>query len=224
MKYTYLLINFFTIIGPLLGSFERKVNFKAKWKYAVPATLIVAIPFWIWDVFFTKYGVWGFNPDYCIGVKLLGMPIEEWMFFFTVPFACLLIYETVCTLCPAQMVSNISLLIGTAVGVALLIIAIIFSNQIYTLVGFSLAGVLLLAHGLRLKQKYFSNFLIAYVIHLVPFFIVNGILTALPVVWYNDAENFGVRLGSIPVEDTVYSLLLLLGNVTVYEILLRREQ
>jgi lycopene cyclase domain-containing protein len=83
--------------------------------------------------------------------------------------------------------------------------------------------MLLLAHGLFLKRKYFSNFLIAYIIHLVPFFIVNGILTALPVVWYNDTENFGVRMGTIPVEDAIYSLLLLLGNVTIYEWLMSRE-
>ena len=223
MKYTYLLINIFTIIGPLLGSFERRVNFKAKWKYAFTANLIVAIPFLIWDTFFTKYGVWGFNPEFYLGIELAGMPIEEWLFFFTVPFACLLIYETVCTLRPTPNVSKASLQIGTIAGAVLLLLAIIFRNQIYTVVGFSLAGLLLLSHGLIFKRSYFSNFLIAFLIHLIPFFIVNGILTYLPVVWYNDAENFGVRIATIPIEDAVYSLLLLLGNVTIYEGLLRRE-
>jgi len=223
VKYTYLLINIFTIIGPLLSSFERKVNFKAKWKYALAANVFVAIPFLIWDVFFTKQGVWGFNAEYCIGTDLAGMPIEEWLFFFTVPFACLLIYETVCTLRPTPTFSRISLHVATIVGTLLLALAIVFSNQIYTVVGFSLAGLLLLTHGLILKQKYFSNFWIAYLIHLLPFFIVNGILTYLPVVWYNDAENFGIRMGTIPIEDSIYSLLLLLGNITVYELLQRRN-
>ncbi len=224
MKYTYLLINIFTISGPLLGSFERKVNFKAKWKYAFAANLLVAIPFLIWDAFFTKHGVWGFNPEYCIGVDLAGMPIEEWLFFITVPFACLLIYETVCTLRPTPVVSKASLRIGTIAGAVLLLFAIVFRHQIYTVVGFSLAGLLLLAHGLILKRAYFSNFLIAYLIHLIPFFIVNGILTYLPVVWYNDAENLGIRMVTIPVEDSIYSLLLLLGNVTAFEAFLRGQQ
>lgn len=217
VKYTYLLINIFTIIGPLLGSFERRVNFKAKWKYAVAANFLVAIPFLIWDAFFTKHGVWGFNPGYYMGVELAGMPIEEWLFFFTVPFACLLIYETVSTLRPTPTVSVVSLHLATGAGALLLLLAIFYHNQIYTVVGFSLAGILLLAHGLILKRKYFSNFWIAFFIHLIPFFIVNGILTCLPVVWYNDAENFGIRMGTIPIEDSIYSLLLLLGNITVYE-------
>jgi len=49
-----------------------------------------------------------------------------------------------------------------------------------------------------------------WLIHLIPFFAVNGVLTALPIVWYNNSENLNVRLGSVPVEDAFYSLLLLL--------------
>ena len=58
-----------------------------------------------------------------------------------------------------------------------------------------------------------------YLVSLVPFFLVNGVLTALPVVRYNDAENVGLRMGTIPVEDSIYLLLLLLLNVNLYEYL-----
>jgi lycopene cyclase domain-containing protein len=47
--------------------------------------------------------------------------------------------------------------------------------------------------------------------------IVNGLLTALPVVIYNDLENIGVRIGSIPVEDFFYCFILLLMNISLYE-------
>ncbi|MEZ4686865.1 MAG: lycopene cyclase domain-containing protein [Bacteroidia bacterium] len=48
--------------------------------------------------------------------------------------------------------------------------------------------------------------------------LVNGVLTALPVVWYNDLENLNLsRLGSIPVEDPFYGMLLLLMNISLFE-------
>ena len=63
-----------------------------------------------------------------------------------------------------------------------------------------------------------------YLLSLLPFLIVNGLLTSGlpfidpgPVVWYNNAHTLGVRVMSIPVEDFVYSFSLLLMNVMVYE-------
>ena len=61
------------------------------------------------------------------------------------------------------------------------------------------------------------SFLVSYGICLVPFLIVNGFLTAMPVVQYNDAENLGIRIYTIPFEDSVYGMLLVLMNVLLYE-------
>jgi hypothetical protein len=49
---------------------------------------------------------------------------------------------------------------------------------------------------------------------------VNGVLTALPVVIYNDLENIHTRLFTIPVEDTLYFMTLFLMNVSLYEYLI----
>jgi lycopene cyclase domain-containing protein len=69
------------------------------------------------------------------------------------------------------------------------------------------------------------SFFISYLIILVPFLMVNGVLTAIPVVWYNDTENIGVRIFSflpypmqnIPLEDIFYGMLLIMMNVAGYE-------
>ena len=62
-----------------------------------------------------------------------------------------------------------------------------------------------------------------YVVHLVPFLLVNGVLTYLPIVWYNNSYNLGRRIVSIPVEDTMYSMLMLLLTISVYEGLRQRK-
>lgn len=66
-----------------------------------------------------------------------------------------------------------------------------------------------------------NKFWITYLVLLLPFFIVNGILTGTgpdnPVVWYNNAENLQLRILTIPVEDFAYGMTLILWNIVLFE-------
>jgi lycopene cyclase domain-containing protein len=76
------------------------------------------------------------------------------------------------------------------------------------------------------KVKYMGWFYFGYLFVLIPFLIVNGILTGSyieeQVVWYNNAENLGFRIFTIPVEDVFYGMLLILMNVSIYEYFQKR--
>jgi lycopene cyclase domain-containing protein len=94
----------------------------------------------------------------------------------------------------------------------------------YTLVTMSFSAAMI-AWALLTKsaRHWLSGFLLSYAISLIPFFLVNGVLTSLPVVWYNDAQNMGIRLWTIPLEDAIYLLGLLLPIHLIYHALLERR-
>ena len=71
-------------------------------------------------------------------------------------------------------------------------------------------------------------FWFAYLVHLIPFLLVNGVLTGAvtnePVVFYNVDEIIGLRIVTIPIEDTIYALTCLLIPITVIEYFLNRKK
>jgi lycopene cyclase domain-containing protein len=71
---------------------------------------------------------------------------------------------------------------------------------------------------LKTHRTYLYHFYTAYALSLIPFFLVNGVLTSMPVVGYNDEENLARRIYSIPVEDFAYLVNLLLMNLNLYEL------
>lgn len=216
--FAYLLINFFTILFPLILSFENKVSYYSKWKCAFPAIAITALLFVVWDHFFTVWGVWSFNPEFITGVWLFALPIEEWFFFVTVPFACLFIYEVLKYFFPQDPLKRYSEFTTVMLLTAFCAIALLNTDKIYTVTVGSFAAIFLGVHWFVYKSRYLGMFYLTYLVHLIPFLIVNGILTYLPIVQYNDSENLNVRIFTVPIEDSIYSFLLLLTNITIYEI------
>jgi len=215
--YTYLLLNIGTILFPFLLSFDKKVHYYTYWKALFPAIFIVGGIFIVWDILFTRAGVWGFNPDYLIGWSIFSLPIEEWLFFLTVPYACVFIYECLIAYVRWDWTAHVDRFLCIVGAILLLTVGVYHWRKWYTAVTFISLGTLLGTWALKGVPSYFSRFFQTYAIHLVPFAIINGVLTSLPVVIYNDSENLGIRLGTIPVEDTMYSMLLLLLNIHLYE-------
>lgn len=220
IQYTYFLILAISVAGPFLLSFDKKVRFYKKWKFAIPAMILPAILYIIWDSYFTKMGIWGFNEQRITGIHFFNLPIEEILFFFIVPYCCTFIYECVRTYFPDLKCTKSADIILGAIGFILFIIGIVFYNKIYTASTF--IGTAFFIGVILIFRRFFNDFhttafFISYGIILLPFLIVNGLLTAIPVVVYNDAENLGIRMYTIPLEDIFYGMLLVMMNIAVYE-------
>ena len=224
MKGLYLLLDIATLFFPLALSFDKKVAFVKSWKNVFFASLIVGLPFLVWDILFTKKGVWGFNADYLVGFTTYNLPIEEVLFFFVVPFACIFIYE--CTLAyfseyNFQKLNEI--FFGMIIGYIVFITVFGYHGAYaQSVILSSLVTVFILAkYGTSI-----SHLPLAFLISLGPFLLVNGVLTGgfteEPIVWYNDAARTPFRIFTIPVEDILYSFTLIGLNIFVFERMKKR--
>lgn len=226
-KFLYLWINILSIAFPLAFSFYSKAPFYKKWKHLWISTLIPAIVFIIWDEFFTQMGVWGFNPRYLSGIYLGSLPLEEVLFFICIPYACLFTYHALGYLIKKDWFASYQNNITYVLVAGLLLVGSFNVDKWYTGVTFISTAAFLIALQVIEKPTYLSRFYFSYIFILIPFFIVNGILTGSwiegEVVWYNNEENLGIRMGTIPVEDTFYGMLLLVMNVAIFEKLQLRQ-
>ncbi len=223
MNYLYLILNLGSLIIPFSFSFHPKLKFYKLWKPLFISIGITMFFFILWDVIFTKNGFWGFNNYYYLEIELLHLPIEEWLFFICIPYACIFTHYSLLVYFPKMLLpKKTSQIIILVLLILFAVLVILNYNKWYTTINFGYAFILILAvrkYNLRLLQYYFFTFLII----LIPFFLVNGILTGSfindQIVWYNNNENLGIRLGTIPIEDTVYAFTLILTNLFIIELI-----
>ena len=216
----YLILNISVVIIPLLFSFEKKIRFYEKWKYLIPSIIIVGVIYIGWDVLSLRAKVWYFNSAHTAGINLLGLPIEEWLFFITVPYSCIFIYESLGFYLSKHFkhasFSGRQRVIPNIIVVSVLG-AIYFSDQAYTFtVLISLASFLLISYffyGELIRSKLYWIFI---GITFLPFLMVNYILTSVPIVEYNSNAIWGVRFLSIPLEDFIYSFSMLSFYLLIY--------
>ena len=223
MKSLYLILNLASISVPFLVSFHPRLKFYKKWKSLAIAIVFTSIIFIGWDVIFTKHGVWGFNPDYYLGTTIANLPIEEWLFFICIPYACVFMHYALLELNPNLKVSRKALKIITiALLTLLLLLTVFFYNRWYSVINFGY-GVIITAIAYKYHSNLLQKFFITFLFMLIPFFIVNGILTGSgienQVVWYNNNENLGIRMFTIPVEDSIYAFTMILTNLMILEFL-----
>ncbi len=221
MWHLYLLLDIGSLIIPFIFSFHPKLKFYKLWKYFFPATFIMMAFFVSWDVIFTHHGFWGFNEAYLSGTMLGNLPIEEWLFFICIPYACLFTIYSFKNLLPNFKFSKKANATVYFSIQFILIVTLLYSyDKWYTAVNFAYA-IVLMSLVYNYKPKVLKVFFPVFIILLIPFFIVNGYLTGSwiheQVVWYNDLENLGIRIGTVPIEDSVYALSMLLTVFVLME-------
>jgi len=228
MPYTYILINFFTVIICFLASFDRRIQFNTLFGKFLLSSTIVAIPFIAWDIWFTAKGVWWFDLNYTLGFKIAGLPVEEWLFFYCIPFACVFTYYCLEKYFTLDWISVLNNLIVFTSVVVLGVVGLLYYERIYTLLTVIVMLITLFYLHFIAQKDWLGKASFVYLLLMPGFFAVNGILTgsliSSPVVNYNPDDFLGIRMGTIPVEDAVYGYSQFLLNIYFFKKITKNEK
>lgn len=224
-KYLYLSVDLLCLLFPLLFSFHPRIRFYKQWRYFLLPCVATAAFFLVWDIIFVIMGVWWFNPRYITGIFLYNMPLEEVLFFICIPYACTFTYYCIDKFIKFVPTGKGITIFNYVLISALTVTAFLNSGRAYTSVTFILLSLFLLLLN-RSKFDKWKPFYLSYLLILIPFLISNGILTGAttsePVVIYNNDENLGIRIITIPFEDAFYAMLMMGMNVYGFERLRRK--
>ena len=100
-----------------------------------------------------------------------------------------------------------------------LILGIMNTSRMYTSITFITLALVLFVLQFILKSSYLPRFYLTWAVCMIPFLIVNGMLTAFPVIRYNELHILNVRIFTIPIEDVFYGMLNTLLVIAIYEYL-----
>lgn len=221
-SYTYLLINFLTVIICFIYSFDKRIQFNKHFPAFLKASVLVAIPFIAWDIWFTAQGVWWFNTDYTTGLKLIGLPIEEWMFFIFIPFSCVFTYFCFDKFFNLDWTKSFNNIIVFVTIIGCMVVALVHYDKIYTFVtAIATVATLIYLHFIA-RVDWIGKASLVYTVLMLGFFPVNGVLTGTgleaPIVNYTSGRFLGIRILTIPIEDAVYGYTQFILNIYFFKL------
>lgn len=221
ISYTYLLVNFLAVIICFLFSFHPKLKFNQQFPALFKSAFLVLIPFIIWDAWFTEMGVWWFRDDYLLGMRFLGLPVEEWLFFICIPFSCVFTYFCITKFFNLKWKSAPELYLTLFLVICFTILASLNYDKIYPFLTFSLTALTMVFLKFIAKSGWIGEATVIYILLLPGFFAVNGVLTGTglenPIVNYNPDHFMNIRIGTIPLEDSIYGYMLILWNLYFFK-------
>lgn len=224
MKSYYLLIILVTLLIPLALSFDKTIHFRRKWRFAAWSIAIVSALFLAWDLAFIRLGIWSFNNEYTLGPQILGLPIEEFLYFLALPYLALFIYEALLAHFPRWYFRSVTISISWILLIACVFVLLQHFSKVYTSITAALIIFTILNQITITKAGYRSHLFLAWLLCCLPLLLINGLMCTLPVIEYNEEHLTGIKLANIPVENFFYLLLYMMWSIALFEKYQKRHE
>jgi len=228
MVINYLILDILIILFPFLLSFKWKFAYYRYYKALFPAITIVGAGYIIWDAIVTARGYWWFIYEYLSGITIIGLPLEEILFFIVVPYSCIFIYENLEYFFPDKKI-RFNKIFYVVLIVLFFLGGLAFYHQDYTILALMSCAFFLLIALWRFPDILQSrNYWLYIGISMIPFIIFNYLLTSTPIVLYNPIAIWGGdgmwngRFFTIPLEDFFYNFSMLSFYLLVYRYFKKR--
>jgi len=173
-----------------------------------------ALVFIIWDIKVAEKW-WFFNNKYILGIKFLKLPIEEILFFFTVPFSCLIIFLNLNSFIPLKI--NFDFYFFLIFVFLILSFYFLKKRKAYPFFVFLLLSVnIFLDYFLKIYLLNQVTFYVYLIAALFLTFVFNYYLTSKKIVTYSKNYKTNFLITTIPFEDFIYGINLLYTNLILY--------
>lgn len=179
-----------------------------QWRRFSLVTILVSLPWIILDMWSHGRGWWQYSPEHTSLWRIIGLPIEEVLFFVVVPFACLALLSGIeRSTSQRYLPHRVVITVCGVIVVAAAVMALLISRE--RTIFDAILAIIVIAVMASQWQRWTISDGIWWLVVIGLFLICNTILTSVPIVTYNYNYGSMVRIGSIPVEDVFYNLSLL---------------
>jgi lycopene cyclase domain-containing protein len=204
-EFTYYIFNLLVFLPVLVLSFVTDVKPHRHIRGLLAGYLFVSFPFIVWDIWAVAAGHWSFNDAYVTGPYLFGVPLEEYLFFLTIPFAMIYVWGVVKKFVADRGMAGIVPLLafGATAGASVWMLVNYWSNG-YTRSA-AIAALIAVVFAAISRIAYTWRFWTFQFLLLGLFLVFNSILTMLPIITYGPDAIIGFKIGDIPIEDFFFN-------------------
>ncbi len=103
---SYLAVLAGCLLGTLPLELVLRVRVYARWRRLLAALAPGLVLGVAWDQYAVRNGHWHFDPRSVIGLKLVGLPVEEVLFFVVIPICAILTLEAVARRRPGWVIGD----------------------------------------------------------------------------------------------------------------------